>query len=233
MSSLPPHPNIVRLLYAVIINDAVAYVVLDRVIGTNLTVALNNCPSKKGFPEARVCGFVRQLVDALAHCHAHNVMHHDVSLGNILLEDGTDRVVLCDFGYAWMGDLTCVPLARGAPLFAAPEVLRSKLHSTAADVWSLAVVAFFLLTGRSPFPKDTMSGFLDAVLGPTVRLGTNLVARNAEAAQPVVFHRNERVSAAAIDALVTGILERRRFPQQRLTTKQLRAHKWLSASSTA
>lgn len=139
LSTLPPHSNVVRLVTAVAVDDGgvargrCGFIVLERVTGCNLDVLLKQ-RGGVGFCEDDVRCFVRQLASALAHCHAHRVTHHDVSLSNILLERGTDRVVLCDFGMAVTGDVSTVRSSRHLPV--AVGTRRGSLSLTAKPIVS-------------------------------------------------------------------------------------------------
>ena len=109
-----------------------------------------------------------QTVEAVAHCHAQNVYHRDLKPENILL-DGADNVKIADFGLAALAYGRSAPIGAtvhedasflqhtkcGSLMYAAPEVLRTTLQrgydAAAADVWSLGVILFAMLSGTLPF----------------------------------------------------------------------------------
>jgi len=95
----------------------------------------------------------KQLVAALLHLYKLNVAHRDIKIENILLEEDTLDIWLCDFGFACLfrpGD----KLAEwcGSPFTIAPEILNRVPYSPeAADVWALGSVLYTLLCGAFPF----------------------------------------------------------------------------------
>lgn len=101
--------------------------------------------------------YLRQLLDGVAYCHTHRVLHRDLKPQNLLV-DTTGHIKLADFGLA---------RAFGVPVraythevitlwYRAPEILLgAKLYSTAVDVWSLACIYAEMVAGRTPFPGDS------------------------------------------------------------------------------
>jgi hypothetical protein len=117
-------------------------------------------------PEAQAAGLVRQMVSAVAHCHAHRICLRDIKLGKIMFADrAMTRVVLADLAGAQVvapGQL--LTDKRGSPAYVAPEVLCADAYDGfAADIWSLGVVAYVLLTGGYPF-SDTDPAALFALI---------------------------------------------------------------------
>ncbi|OHT13666.1 CAMK family protein kinase [Tritrichomonas foetus] len=93
-----------------------------------------------------------QIVDALAFCHSKSIAHRDIKLSNIFI-DSYRRMKLADFGLS-VHAIQCAKGTHfcGSLVYTAPEILKLKANSPfKADVWSLGVMYFVMLTGQSPW----------------------------------------------------------------------------------
>jgi hypothetical protein len=112
------------------------------------------------------------IVSAIAHglrvLHRDGFVHRDVKPGNILLpRDGGAK--LADFGLVRpdrASDLTAPGTAVGTLAYLAPELLRGEAASPASDVYALGVVAYEALTGRLPYPVETLVGLVEGQAQP-------------------------------------------------------------------
>ncbi|MBS0418132.1 MAG: protein kinase [Proteobacteria bacterium] len=148
------HPNIARLLDAGIADDGQPYLALEYIVGTPLSTY---CDDHKLSLGERLALF-QQVLAAVQYAHGHLVIHRDLKSSNILVShDG--QVHLLDFGVAkLLGDgqsreteLTQLGGRALTPDFAAPEQILGQSVSTAADVYSLGVLLYGLLTGERPY----------------------------------------------------------------------------------
>ena len=110
------------------------------------------------------CGweYAKQLLEGIAHVHRRGIIHNDIKLTNCIL--GADgHVRLIDFGLSsFAASRVCDDTSEfcGTLGYMAPEILASRAHNTAADVWSFGVCLFVLLTGVFPFKHRTMADLL-------------------------------------------------------------------------
>jgi serine/threonine-protein kinase len=119
-------------------------------------------------PVADAVGVLRDVAAALAYAHRHGIVHRDVKPGNVLLSDGGAQVA--DFGVAKAlraaaegGGITATGLAIGTPAYMAPEqALGDPAADHRADIYSLGVVAYELLTGQPPFAGRTPQALVAA-----------------------------------------------------------------------
>lgn len=123
-------------------------------------------------PPARVAAFISQVASALDTAHEENIVHRDVKPANILVDAGhgrrPDHAYLSDFGLARgvlsVGGLTQDGQFVGTPDYAAPEQIKGHLTDGQADQYSLAAVAYTLLTGLVPYVRDSPMAVLYAQL---------------------------------------------------------------------
>ncbi len=153
------HPNIARLIDAGQTEDGVPYFIMEFVDGLPLH---EHCDARRLTIPERLDLFT-QVCSAVHHAHRNLVVHRDIKPRNILVtRDGVPK--LLDFGIAkilnpGMSPLVELPTGAGlqlmTPEYASPEQVRGEAVTTAADVYSLGVVLFELLTGHRPFRLKT------------------------------------------------------------------------------
>ena len=139
------HPNLVSV-FDIETEDESVLIVMEYVEGETLREALADGP----LGSDRAMEVVRDIAAALDHIHANGVVHRDVKPGNVLLaRDGSAK--LADLGIATAAEATRITLSGtvlGTAAYMAPEQLDGRDAGPAADVYSLAAVAFEALSGR-------------------------------------------------------------------------------------
>lgn len=154
------HPNAVFMYESFEDKDSV-FLVLEMVEGGTLEEKLRKNPL--GLETEKAREILQQLLDAVQHLHDRSLVHVDISPKNVLIDDKTETVKLCDFGMAQMsrtasnlslmsGSSTESAAAGiyGTAGYAAPEVSAGTPVDEKADMWSLGMVCYELLTGLSP-----------------------------------------------------------------------------------
>ncbi len=150
------HPGVVGALDTGVTPDGKQFLVMQYVEGTTLRAAID----PGGMNLVRAAGIIRQIGQALSAVHEKGVWHRDLKPDNIMLQTlgGDDHVKLIDFGIAGIqdsqfgGEKTKVA---GSLNYMAPEQFAGK-PCEASDTYALAVVAYEMVTGRKPFPTDSM-----------------------------------------------------------------------------
>ncbi len=153
------HPHIVPI-HAVEEQGELVWFVMGYVPGETLAAKVRN---EGPLPPALVTRLVQEVAWALAYAHQHGVIHRDVKPENILLERGTGRALVTDFGIARLTDHAPVTPSgdvMGTPRMVSPEQAAGEEVDGRSDLYSLGVTAFFALTGRYPFEGDNAGQLL-------------------------------------------------------------------------
>jgi len=112
---------------------------------------------RKALTEPEVRYFLKQILLAVQHLHNEKVIHRDLKLGNLFLNDDLE-VKVGDFGLATRVEVEGERKRTlcGTPNYLAPEVLCKKGHSYEVDIWSIGCVLYTLLVGRPPFETESL-----------------------------------------------------------------------------
>uniref|UniRef100_A0ABM0MTK8 Hormonally up-regulated neu tumor-associated kinase homolog A-like n=1 Tax=Saccoglossus kowalevskii TaxID=10224 RepID=A0ABM0MTK8_SACKO len=161
------HPNIIKLLETME-TDNHYYLIMEFCRNGNVMSKVTTASNCTGMSEAEVRKYLRQLISAVDYLHRAGIVHRDLKIENLLL-DNDDNIRLIDFGLSncmkclqksgSVNDPVTTPRTLfhtqcGSPAYAAPELLSRKTYSTKVDVWSVGVNMFVLLTGRLPFTVE-------------------------------------------------------------------------------
>ena len=148
------NPYIVHLCETIENKDNL-FLVFEYVRGGSLFDYINSNAERK-LNEQEAKRIFTQIVTAVQYCHKNNVVHRDLKLDNILLDDNKDVKVI-DFGFSVVVNTVCkLNLFCGTSLYLAPEiVLRKDYWGPPVDVWTLGVILYTMLTGRFPFNGKT------------------------------------------------------------------------------
>jgi serine/threonine-protein kinase len=129
------------------------FLTMELIDGAALTRELG-----KSMAWPRLRSLAIQLCSGLAAAHDAGVIHRDFKPDNVMIERGTDRVVITDFGIARSGDdvgVTQVGALIGTPRYMAPEQLAGDEVDHRADVFALGVILYELATGMRPWSGDS------------------------------------------------------------------------------
>jgi len=193
------HPNIVSV-YDSDRDGDMAYLVMEYIQGDDLKHHLD-----KGvrYSLEQSLKMIRDLLSALDYAHQQGIVHRDIKPANLLIEPG-GRVKLTDFGVARMQDSGDATRTQGSMVgtlkYMSPEQVQGQKADSRADLFSVGVVLYQLLTDKRPFDGDNDFSIIHQIIGHT---------------PPPPSSFNERLPSA-IDAVVARALAKDR--EQRFAT---------------
>ncbi|KAG3081061.1 hypothetical protein PI124_g18927 [Phytophthora idaei] len=205
--ALPPHPNIVDFHQEFLHNES-WFMVMEYCAAGDLWDRVQRSPNGR-IPEREALRLFGEVTLGLHFLHANGIAHRDVSLENVLLRDSVCKI--SDFGLTTDAERICKNEAVGKACYMAPEVVADEDYSPVrADMWSLGIVLFIMLTGsplvhRASENENDFAGFL--------QLGVRRVVR--------AWMMSSFISEEVCD-LMSALLQH--DPTQRLTTAEVLAH---------
>ncbi|XP_043723731.1 calcium-dependent protein kinase 30-like [Telopea speciosissima] len=213
MSSLPDHPNIVRLRATYEDNEAV-HLVMELCEGGEL---FDRIVARGHYSERAAANVARTVAEVVRMCHEHGVMHRDLKPENFLYANKREHAPLkaIDFGLSVFfrpGEKFSEIV--GSPYYMAPEVLKRN-YGPEVDIWSAGVILYILLCGVPPFWAETEQGVAQAILRGMIDFKRDPWPRVSESAK----------------SLVRQMLES--DPKKRLTAQQVLDHSWLQNAKKA
>merc|ERR1719464_202390 len=203
------HPNIVKY-FETYDDSKYIYLVMEYISGCQLFDKITQ-QTNQTFGEREAASYMEKLFQAINHCHAQGVIHRDIKPENIMITD-SGSVRLIDFGLskANRGNANMTTVA-GTPYYMAPEVLMGN-YGAKADIWSLGVLMYTLVSGYLPFQGQTSAE----------------VFRKIKEAD---FHFNH-VEFDAISDECKDLIRKLLVvnPKKRLTGKQALEHNWFKVA---
>jgi len=152
------HPNIIPV-YRVGLLGGMFHIAMKFIEGRSLDVILD---AQGALPVPVALAVLRAAARGLAFANERGIVHRDVKAANILI-DTDGRVMVSDFGVALRASdvtLTVAGTLIGTPAYMSPEQCSGQRAGPQSDQYSLAVVAFQLLVGSTPFESDTLAGII-------------------------------------------------------------------------
>jgi len=154
------HPNVAGIYDFGETPEGLVYLAMQYVDGETLSAILQ---ANGALAPSRAAGLTRQIAEGLHAAHALGIVHRDLKPDNIMVSrdaDGLECVKVVDFGIAKASGGTSQKVTRtgsvmGTPEYMSPEQLAGEAVDARSDLYSLALVAFTMLTGDLPFPAET------------------------------------------------------------------------------
>lgn len=200
------HPNIVRF-FECYQDFKFVHIVTEYLEGGDL---LNYLSIKKKLPEKEAFHIIDQLLDAIFYLHEKGICHRDIKPENILFTEGNHKnVKLIDFGLACKmqgNEEKKFNFLAGSPLYIAPEIVSGEKYGSNCDCWSLGILLYFMLFGKTPFYEENYELLFSSIC-------------NAK----IDFPNNSSVSEEAQD-LISKLLQRN--PAERIELQRIKDHDW-------
>ncbi|XP_004523955.1 ribosomal protein S6 kinase 2 beta [Ceratitis capitata] len=207
------HPNIVTL-FSVYEDITSAYLVMELLKGGEL---LDRILAVGQMCESEASAVLRTVVSAVAYLHEHGVVHRDLKPSNMIyasMRQTPETLKLCDLGFAKQlradNGLLMTPCYTAN--FVAPEVLKRQGYDLACDIWSLGVLLYIMLSGRTPFastPNDSPEIILKRIGSGHVDFTSSRWAMTGSEVKDLLRHMLHIV------------------PENRPTAAQILQHPWL------
>jgi len=214
------HPNVVAINDFGEMEDGIPYFVMELLEGETVATRIR---ARGALPPRAAIKVAKQIAEGLAASHAANVIHRDLKPDNVFLvgrrvgKAAEDEIRIVDFGAAKIiggSKLTRPGIVFGTPYYMSPEQASGQPIDGRADVYSLGVLLYEMITGRVPFEADTYMGVLtkhmfQAPSKPTPPSGVQLgelenVVMRALQKEPEQRYASMLVFAEALSAALKG-----------------------------
>lgn len=152
------HENIVKLhgLYQTSNNMYIVTQLCDE----DLLSYLNK--QNKILPESDAKRLLKQIMKGAKYLHSNGIIHRDLKPANILMKDGICKI--SDFGFAKnLGQATIMKSIVGTPLYMSPQLLKGIKYTSKSDLWSIGLIYYQMLHGRTPWPANNEVQLLNAI----------------------------------------------------------------------
>jgi len=186
------HPNIIRII-DLLEDDENFYVVSEVVHGGELFKRLTKLES---FSEGQGADIIHQIMLGLNYLHKQSITHRDIKLENILLVSNdidNFEIKIADLGFAQQFDKeTGLDLVLGTPLYMAPELVLNKKYTEKVDVWSLGIITYQLLSGRTPFDASKIKKINYNIINKEIKFPEKYWSGISQAAKDFILKCLER-----------------------------------------
>jgi len=168
-SGILSHPNIATV-YELGEHEGNPFIAMEFLAGESLDKILR---ARERLPVLETLSIIEQLCAGLGYAHQHGLLHRDIKPANVIvLPDGRAKIV--DFGIARLADqstrLTKTDALLGTFHYIAPERLKGEASDGRADIWSVGVMLYEMMTGELPFKGKDVSALYRVIHEPYVPL---------------------------------------------------------------
>jgi len=193
--------------------DGLVFIVMEFVQGGLL---FDLCQNMGAMGEDAGRFFLHQMIESVEFMHSRRVVHRDLKLENILIDDNLD-LKLADFGFACYKNIDNLNSYRGTMTYMAPEIKESKQYKgTQVDMFSIGVILFIIVQGIFPFKEARKEEYFYNLL--------------IEGKIDTYFQKvNGTGLSEDFKNLILGLFSY--DPETRLTLEQVKAHPWMQSET--
>lgn len=206
------HRHVIRLLEVFETNHHL-FMVLEYADGGDL---LHHVKKVKALTEDEARPLFKQIVYGIAHCHCRSVVHRDIKLDNILIDEA-GHVKICDFGISRLLDDPSAVLFEqcGTPAYIAPEILADSGYSGfKSDIWGLGVLLYAMVCGTVPFRAANMRDLKAVIQAGQMKFPSHHPRDRSQAFSPGLMSLIR--SMCTVD------------PSKRITIPEILSHNWVN-----
>ena len=203
------HINIVNL-YDTIYTSNYIYIIMEYCKYGDLRKFLKKRPLK----ENKAKRIINELISGLKYLYQQSIVHRDLKPQNILI-DNNFTIKISDFGLAKIhneDENSLMNTICGSPMYMAPEIMKYNKYDSKADLWSVGIIFYELLTGRTPFQVNSHEELMEKI-----------------DSELIVFPNKIKISDSCKD-LLTKLLEKKSY--KRMTWEELFEHEYLKTNMT-
>ena len=161
------HPNLVRLIES-IVDDKTdnVYLIMEFYNRGDFSKFLKKRPLKEKY----AIKYLKQIAEGMKYLLSHKIIHRDLKPQNILVSD-TGSLKITDFGFARYFDSDIlIQTICGSPMYMAPEIMKNKKYDYKSDLWSIGIIFYEMLIGKTPFNAKNIYELIRKIENDKIRI---------------------------------------------------------------
>ena len=161
------HLNVVRLIESIVDEKTEnVYLIMEYYERGDFSRFLKKRPLKEKY----AVKYLKQIANGMEYLLSHKIIHRDLKPQNILVSDA-GILKITDFGFArYFDNDILIQTICGSPMYMAPEIMKNKKYDFKSDLWSIGIIFFEMLTGRTPFHAKNIYELIRKIENDTIKI---------------------------------------------------------------